>query len=208
MSQPTAKTLAQEVRAVVNLLMKRPITEETAMEIKSIEGFKHLEINNGEWVLDKAQDEMTTGERHGWIEMLIAHFFMLYVLNTKAGRIYPGDVTFVLDGEPDNIRIMREPDIAFVAQENITPSDGFIFRAPDLAVEIISPSQTYAEMIDRIEEYFQYGTKQVWLVLPGKKLIEVHSPDGNPVKYVVGQAIPGGDLLPDFTLDVAAVFEK
>jgi Uma2 family endonuclease len=201
--------IQEQVRTIVTLLMKRPISEETALAIKTIEGYKHLEVSDGEWVgIDQAQDEMTTGEEHGWIETLILHALMTYVLSRKAGRVYPGDVTFVLDGKPNDIRLMREPDVAFVAQANVTPTQGFIFRAPDLAVEIISPSQTYTEMTKRVEEYFRFGTKPVWLVLPDKKQIEVHLPNEKIEKYSVGQAVPGGDLLPGFGLEVATVFEK
>lgn len=196
-----------EVRTIVALLMKRPITEEIAMQVKSIPGYKHLEITNGEWVgLDKADDEMTTGEEHGWIETLLLHFFTGYALQHKAGRVYPGDVTFVLNGERSDLRITREPDVSFLAEANVTPTRGFIYRAPDLAVEIISPSQDYDEMIEKRDEYFQYGTKQVWIVLPNLKQIEVHLPDGTSKTYRLGQTIPGGDLLPGFTLDVSAIF--
>lgn len=200
--------MLQEVRAIVALLMKRPITEEIAMQVKSIPGYKHLEITNGEWVgLDKAEDDVTTGEERGWIEALLLHFFTGYVLQHKAGRVYPGDVTFVLNGERGDLRITREPDVAFVAEANVTPTRGFIYRAPDLAVEIISPSQDYDELIEKRDEYFQYGTKQVWIVLPNLKQIQVHLPDGSSRTYKIGQVIPGGDLLPGFTLDVSAIFE-
>jgi Uma2 family endonuclease len=130
-----------------------------------------------------------------------------HVLENSLGRVYPGDVTFVLDGTPDDIRVQREPDVAFVSRKNVKPTKGYIYRAPDLAIEIVSPSQSYSEMTEKIDLYFRYGTKQVWLVLPDKKQIEVHFPDRKPEKYIVGQSVPGGEMLPGFSLEVSGLFE-
>src|SRR5258705_422965 len=90
------------------------------------------------------------------------HSIYLINVSRNLGRLYPGDVTFVLDGTPGDIRKMVEPDVAFVSIENVKPSKGFIYRAPDLAIEIKSPSQNDEEMRDKAAEYIQYGTKQVW----------------------------------------------
>ncbi len=197
-----------EVRKIVTLLMKRPITEDIAIEVKSYEGYEHLEITDGEWVLNDVEDEMTTGEEHGWIETLILNAITNYVLKTRAGRVYPGDVTFVLDGEPGHLRVTREPDVSFVAKENVTPTRKFVFRAPDLAIEIVSPSQDLDEMRARLHQYLDYGTRQAWLVIPEIRQIEVYALDGFVAIYSVGQTVPGGDLLPGFTLDLAFVFEQ
>lgn len=197
------------ITSIDELLGIRPITEAMAIEVLTTPGYEHLEIINGEWVgIGQEGDEVTTGEEHGWIESLLIVLIGGFVLANKLGRVYPGDVTFVLEGTPDDIRLMREPDVAFVAQTNVVPTKGFIYRAPDLAIEIISPSQSYSEMTDKIDEYFHYGSKQVWLVLPDKKQVEVHFPDRRPEKYRVGQTISGGDLLPGFTLDVGSIFEQ
>ena len=202
-------TTLSEVRTIVALLMKRPITEEIAMQVKAIPGYEHLEIVDSQWVgFEAAEDEMTTGEEHGWIESLLILFLAGFVITNKLGRIYPGDVTYVLDGQPSGIRILREPDVSFVAEANVTPSKGFIYAAPDLAVEIVSPSQDYPEMLVKAEEYFHAGTKQVWIVLPDLQQIDVLTPDGKVSKNGISDTINGGDLLPGFTLNVADIFQS
>jgi Uma2 family endonuclease len=202
-------TPQKEVRDIVALLMKRPITEEIALKVAAIEGYEHLEIKDGEWVgFDVEGDEMTTGEEHGWIESLLLILTGTHVLANKLGRVYPGDVTFVMEGTSDNIRRKCEPDVAFVASQHVTPTAGFIYRAPDLAIEIISPSQKFNELKDKVDEYLRYGTRQVWLVRPPQKEIIVFLPDGTSKDYRIGQTILGGDLLPGFKLDVAAVFAE
>lgn len=200
--------MLDEVKSIVSLLMKRPITEAIAIQVKSIPGYEHLEIEAGEWIgFDATEDSMTTGEEHGWIEALLVHFLTGHVLAHKLGRVYPGDVTFVLEGQPDGLRRSREPDVSFVTASNVTPTSGFIYGAPDLAVEIISPSQSYDEIFTKVEEYFHAGAKQVWLVLPGQRRIEVHTPDGRVVKYGTSDVLVSGDLLPGFSLKVADIFE-
>jgi Uma2 family endonuclease len=165
-----------EVRHIVSLLMKRPITEAIATEVKSIEGYRHLEIENAEWIgLDLERDEMTTGEQHGWIETLILNAFTNYALLKRAGRVYPGDVTFVLDGEPEDIRKTREPDVAFVFMNNVAPTQGFIYRAPDLAVEIISPSQKYPDMVEKVRNIFNSARNESgWSFPANSRLKFIH----------------------------------
>ncbi len=199
--------MISDVKTIVSLLMKRPITEEIVMQVAQIPGYEHLEITDGNWVLDKEDDEMTTGEEHGWLEAILIMLIGGHVFANKLGRVYPGDVTFVLQGNATGIQQQREPDVSFVKQSNITPSQGFIYGAPDLAVEIVSPSQKEPQMLAKANEYFHYGTQVVWLVYPRQKTIEVHTP-GKAIKYGLGDTIPGGDLLPGFSLSVSQVFES
>lgn len=199
--------MISQVKAIVSLLMKRPITEEIAMQVAEIPGYKKLEIVDGNWTLDEVDDDVTTGEEHGWIESLLIMLIGSYVLANKLGRVYPGDVAYVLRGDPLDIQRQREPDVSFVKQDRVTPSRGFIYGAPDLAIEIVSPTQDEPEMIDKANEYFRYGTEVVWLVYPRERLIDVRTPV-SAIKYGMGDTISGGDLLPGFSLSVAQVFES
>jgi Uma2 family endonuclease len=200
--------VADEVRSIVALLMTKPITETVLLEVKTTPGFRHLLVTDGIWSgLDQKDHEVTTGESPGWLEFALLYFLGNFIIPRKLGRLYPGDITFVLDGEPNDIRISREPDISFVKAAHVTPSDGFIYRAPDIAIEIISPSQSYEFMVEKANLYCQYGTQQVWIVFPKTRQIEVRTSDGDVARYGVGDQIDGGALLPGLILDVRAVFE-
>jgi Uma2 family endonuclease len=196
----------EQVREIVILLMKRPITEEIAMRVGDIDGFKHLEIVDGQWV-GFEQDEYMTGEEHGWIETLILHALTSWVLANDAGRIYPGDMDFVLSGKKEDLKNSRKADVAFVAKNRLQKTPRLYYGTPDLAVEIVSPNQFRPEMTSKASEYMKYGTKQVWLVFPKTQTIEVYTPDKAPIAYGIEDTLLGGDLLPGFTLDVAKVFE-
>lgn len=204
--QRVEQRLEKEVREVVYLLMRRPITEEIAMRVEAIPGFKHLEITDGEWV-GFEEDEFVGGERHGWLEALLLHVLVDWTLQTKAGHIYSGDTVFVLKGVPGRIELKRQPDIAFVAADRVRPSAGCFYGAPDLAVEIISPSERPNEIQRKLQEYLASGVRQVWHVFPDTQEIVVHFPDGSAHTYRVGAVLPGGELLPGLSLNVADIFQ-
>ncbi|MCL4250242.1 MAG: Uma2 family endonuclease [Anaerolineae bacterium] len=195
----------KEVRTIIALLMKRPITETVAMEVETHEGFEHLEIVDGQWV-GFDEDEYMAGEEHGRIEFKLLLSLGNHVQQQHLGMVYPGDTVFVLRGSPDDIQLKRRPDLAFVSRARVKPSKGYIYAAPDLAVEIISPSDTPKEIYKKLSDYFAYGTQQVWLVYPVEQKVIVHEIDGTATTYHVGQSIPGGDLLPGFMLDLSALF--
>jgi Uma2 family endonuclease len=201
-----SREVQEQVREIVFLLMKRPITEEIAMQVEAIEGFEHLEIVNGEWV-GFEKDEYMAGEEHGWIETTIIHALADWALKNKAGRVYSGDTDFVLDGTSDDIRKSRKPDVAFVKNSRVKPSKGYVYLAPDLVVEIISPTERPGAIREKLNEYLEYGVKQVWQVFPDNQQIVVNYPDGSARTYGIGDTISGGELLPGFELAVATVFE-
>lgn len=198
----------QDVKTIVALLMQRPITETIALEVGTLEDFQHLEIVNGEWQGLNGQAEDMTGEEHGRIEALLIILIGSYVLKNKLGMVYPGDTDFVLDGRPGDIRLKRQPDVSFVAKGRAQSTSGYYYLSPDLAIEIVSPSQDRPEMLAKTSEYLRFGSKQVWLVFPAQKQIEVHFPDRPAETYNLDDTVPGGNLIPGFTLNVAEVFEK
>jgi Uma2 family endonuclease len=197
--------LQHEVHEVVRLLMRRPITEALAMQIEAIEGFEHLEIEDGNWV-GFDEDETIGSEQHGWIESLLVTQFTNWVLAHKTGRIYPGDTVFVLSGTPDDIKVKCRPDIAYVADANVKSSKGYIFGTPQIAIEVISPTERRNQMQKKLREYLKCGVLQVWQVFPDLREIIVHLPDGSSKTYGIDDAIDGGDLLPGFRLVVKSLF--
>ncbi len=147
------------------------------------------------------------GEEHGWTEALIVNALTNWVLAHKAGRVYPGDTDFVLEGTPENIIIKRRPDIAYVQSTKVKRTKGYIYSVPDLAVEIISPTERPGAIRKKLREYLDHGVQQVWQIYMDSQEIVVYFPDGTSRTYGMGQTMTGSDLLPDFTLDVAWVFQ-
>ncbi|MCC6612079.1 MAG: Uma2 family endonuclease [Anaerolineae bacterium] len=202
-----ATQLQKEVREIVTLLMKRPITEAIALDVETHAGFEHLEIEGGQWV-GFDEDETMAGEEHGRIEFRLLLRLGNHVELHKLGNVYPGDTVFVLHGSPEDIQIKRRPDLAFVSRGRVKPTKGYIYAAPDIAVEIISPTERPTDIRQKLREYLDYGVQQVWQVFPESQEIQIHLPDGTARTYRAGEVIDGGDLLLGFQLDVATVFAE
>jgi Uma2 family endonuclease len=105
----------------------------------------------------------------------------------------------------------RRPDVAFVAYERWpeaeVPEGDPWEVVPNLAVEVVSPSNTIQDMVDKIDEYFEAGVSLVWLILPKQRRVYVYE---SPLQLSVLSAegeFDGGDVLSGFRLKVAALFE-
>ena len=108
---------------------------------------------------------------------------------------------------------IRMPNVAFISKGRVESLAGVTFSvAPDLAVEVISPSETPSAIRNKIDEYLTAGTQQVWTVYPKDKVIDVWqlADDGSKnVRTVdVNGILNGGDILPGFTLEAKRVFPE
>lgn len=103
---------------------------------------------------------------------------------------------------------MRLPDVSFVAAARVQRiTEGYYYLAPDLAVEIISPSERPGKIHKKLGDYFRSGVRQVWLVYPEKKQVVIHQPDGTATTYSEHDTLSGAEVLPAFTLDIKSLFQ-
>jgi Uma2 family endonuclease len=120
------------------------------------------------------------GARHGELSMHIARHLANYIYPHGLGRVF-GDMTaYILGTNEHGNPIQRIPDASFVSKDRLTgpaPAD-FLRLAPDLAVEILSPSERSADTGQKIADYIAAGTVQVWVVDPEGHQIDVHMKEG------------------------------
>ncbi|HMD83339.1 MAG TPA: Uma2 family endonuclease [Terriglobia bacterium] len=100
---------------------------------------------------------------------------------------------------------VRYPDVAFVRSGRLLPAHKFPEGAPDLAVEIISPSNTPREMHRRISDFFAAGSTRVWVVYPEVREVYVHGLTG-VVRRSGDEALEDSELLPGFSVKVSNLF--
>jgi Uma2 family endonuclease len=126
----------------------------------------------------------------------------MYLLQNDIGRVVTGaDGGYMIAGE------RYIPDLAFVSKTRQTePSDeAYSHIAPDLAVEVLSPSNSPHDMRVKVANYITVRTT-VWVIDPDRKLVEVYVP-GKPVKKIrVDGVLEGSEVLPGFTLPVKDIF--
>jgi len=129
---------------------------------------------------------------------------LLYLERTPVGEVFlsPLDVVF----SDDNT---AQPDLLFVANGNAGIVRGRVFGAPDLAVEILSPSSIRRDRHDKVEQYARFGVKEYWIIDPSARSIEILTLRDN--RYVVHtSAVEKGAVsslvLNGFTFDAAQIF--
>jgi Uma2 family endonuclease len=185
-----------------------PMTPITIKDLEDMEARGCIrEIVHGQWVT--VEEEKMAGELHGAIATNVIIALGSYVKAHKLGRVYPADTTYILEEDEHGIQLMRLPDVSFVAADRVKTHarDTYYQLAPDLAIEIISPSEHAVTMRAKLKEYLRTGVRQVWQIYPETQEVVVHLADGTVHTYTTGQTIPGADVLPGFELPVAAIFD-
>ncbi|HTU48568.1 MAG TPA: Uma2 family endonuclease [Bryobacteraceae bacterium] len=103
---------------------------------------------------------------------------------------------------------VRRPDISFLSNEQIrsTAEDDYVAGAPELAIEVVSPSQPAEDLQIKVRQYLRFGAKQVWVLYPKTKSMEVHRPGVATITLEETETLTGGDLLPGFSVKVSDFF--
>lgn len=103
---------------------------------------------------------------------------------------------------------VRGPDLAVVRRNRTTDlhRSGFLRGAPDLAVEIVSPSNGAGEIQAKVREYLAAGASLVWVIYPDTRTVAVHESPREARFFGEEETLTGGDLLPDLRLPVVELF--
>lgn len=145
------------------------------------------------------------GFRHSRITTRVARYLDAYVDVHGLGTVVANG-GFKLQDEPE---VVLAPDVAFVSADRLPPDAeiiGYPDIPPDLAVEVISPSETDTDVETKVGRYFRSGVRLVWLLDPGSKTINVRLPDGSVTTFTMDDALNGGEVLLGFSISVATLF--
>jgi Uma2 family endonuclease len=131
-----------------------------------------------------------------------------FVRANRLGRVVP-EMLFRINptGTPQ-----RRPDVAFVSYERwpreskVDSSNGWEV-IPELAIEVISPSNTAGEVVEKVLEYFQFGVVRVWVVYPNVRQVYVYESPSKLMVLNLGGDLEGDALLPGFRLSLTELFE-
>lgn len=145
------------------------------------------------------------GARHGQYQVGLVLALGAHVRSRRLGLVQT-EVGFKLFRDPDTV---RAPDIAFVRRDRIPP-DGppiaYWDLAPDLAVEVISPSESAEDVREQIHEYLTAGTSLIWIVYPRRRSVEVWRADGSRLDLPASGTLSGEDVVAGFELPVVEIF--
>ena len=121
------------------------------------------------------------------------------------GRLATADPGFTLARRPDTV---RAPDVAYVSRERFAGPmpDGFPEFAPDLAVEVRSPSDRTGAVVAKVSDWLSAGTKLVWVVDPLREQVVVYRADGTVSVLALGDTLSGEEILPGFAFPLQELF--
>lgn len=149
-------------------------------------------------------EKMPTGRPHAIIVVMIATVLNIFAGPRNFGEVVAGEPGYLLEIGPDTV---RAPDVAWVAPGRVPEGTiGYPNLAPDLVVEVKSPSNSYPDMQRKAEMWLGFGVRQVWNADPEHNTITIYRADTAPVTLAEDDTIDGGDLLPGFTAPVWSLF--
>ena len=146
------------------------------------------------------------GFEHGICAAEIGSKLTVYVKRHKLGYVCGAETGFRIAQNPDTV---RAPDAAFVCQASIERQGiikGYWEGAPDLAVEIISPGDTYAEVAEKVEMWLAAGCKLVWVINPRRKTVEVYRPNADFTILRGTDTLEGDEVIEGFQCPVQDIF--
>ena len=157
-------------------------------------------------LLDGTLVEKPMGFGESAIAMAIGHAISAFVKPRRLGVVAGADGMMRMAGGR-----VRLPDVSFVARESLPggkiPEEPIPTLPPTLAVEVLSPSNTRAEIAQKLREYFESGCRLAWIIDPASRTAEVYRTPGEPTRRLgVDDLLDGEDVLPGFSLRLGEVF--
>lgn len=156
------------------------------------------------------EGEITTmapaGYQHGKVAAKLLIRVGSFVEDKELGSVYAAETGFRIATDPDTV---RAPDLAFVSRDREPEVDaprGFGRGAPDLAVEVISPDDSYEEVELKVQQWLAAGTRMVWVANPRTRTVAVHTAGAGVAILSDRDALEGGGVLPGFSCRIAEIF--
>ncbi|MFM9196736.1 MAG: Uma2 family endonuclease [Planctomycetia bacterium] len=182
-----------------------------AFAITTAEALSHAAAGLGRCELVRGELVMMSpaGSRHGAVAARIAKAIADHVepasLGVGVGVVFAAETGFVLERNPDSV---RAPAVAFVRAERLAGGipAGFFPGPPDLAVEVLSPSDQRQEVAAKVNQWLAAGTTLVWVVDPADRTLTAHGIDGHSMTYREAESVPGAPVLPGFALPLGRIF--
>lgn len=146
------------------------------------------------------------GSRQGAYIARLTGAIVTHVEANELGEVFGAETGFRLASEPD---IGRAPDVAFICAERVPAgeiTEKFWPSAPDLAVEVVSPSNTFYEVDEQIEDYLAAGVRLVWIINPKRRTLAGYRPNIEVQTITAADTLTGDDGLPGFQYELRRLF--
>ena len=158
-------------------------------------------------LVDGVPREKPMGAESDEVAVAVGGLLRAYVRANQLGRVYGSQTGYqCFPAKPKQVRM---PDTSFVAKGRLPDEKspkGFVKLAPDLAVEVVSPLDTYEEVQAKVTDYREAKVRLVWVVSPETRTVLVRRLDGTCAELLESDHLSGEDVLPGFACKVADLF--
>ncbi len=185
------------------------MSQQMRERLLTIEDLYALPENNKKYELQAGLlvSEPLPGTRHGHVAAHIAALLDAHVRRGRLGVVLTNDSGFVLSRSPDTV---RGPDVSFVSRqrfEAVEDTTKAFPGAPDLAVEVLSPTNTPAGIHAKVADYLAAGTRSVWVIDSQAETVVTYRSLLSPRTLAGAEILDGEDVVPGFRVSVSELFE-
>jgi Uma2 family endonuclease len=182
--------------------MTTTLQRSTASELYAMpdDGFRY------ELVRGELRKMAPSGWEHGLVVVNVTVLVGRHVKTNNLGACSGAETGFKIASDPDTV---RAPDLAFVRRERIPegdPTQKFFEGAPDLAVEVVSPGDSYAEVEEKVEQWLAAGARAVWVLNPKPRSVTVYRSMTDVTRLSEADELDGGEVVPGFRCKVSEIF--
>ena len=147
------------------------------------------------------------GRRQSFLAICLGAELSIYLRSNDTGHLCGSDL--LIRFAPG---LLLEPDLTFTAWDrcpsNVVPDEPVADIMPNLAVEVLSPSNRAGEMNRKLAAYFAAGVELVWFIDPPERVVTVFTSPGQSTALSVDETLTGGAVLPGFSLPLARLFAR
>ena len=142
---------------------------------------------------------------HGEICARLCAMLLQFAESRKLGKVYDSSTGFRLADD-----LLLSPDISFVSKARLKKievgPEKFLAGAPDLVVEVLSPSDRMTQINRKLERYFEHGARLAWLVNSRKQQVHIYTADSIEALTDLDGVLTGGSVLPGFKCKLRRIF--
>jgi Uma2 family endonuclease len=172
----------------------------TADDLLALDADASFELIAGE-----LREVPSPGAHSSGIAINLIEALRAFLRRTKMGYLTGEAGGYVLATDPDTVLM---PDVSYIRRDLLPDGlpDGYVQVPPDLAIEVMSPSNRIPELERKAQRYLMAGTRLVWIVRPDNQTVTVYRPDRPAIVLGLDDMIDGADVLPVFRMSVGDVF--
>ena len=168
----------------------------------TLEEFLQSDLERYEYVKGQLIPMAPPTMEHGEISMSLSLLLGVHIQKNELGRLYPADTDFKLGDR------LVKPDIAFVSTARLPENKRQASPvAPDLAVEVVSPTDIQYRIVEKALAYLNAGTRLVWIIEPVGKTVTVYRSKTDIKTFTIDDTLSGEDVVEGFSCQVAQLFE-